>query len=227
MRLYTMHNGKPITLEAGSRQESILAEYENMAEGYDSGSEECGWNAPNILAQTLYDMKIVAPDIKVVDFAVGTGALTRAFRESDETGQSLKITATDLSPAMLEQCEKKGIADHLIHQDITKPWSLPKGATDIVAATGVAEYLTDNELGKVVKEAVQTLKSGGVLAFTFLPAAEGAPPSKPNEQQAHQISYVQRLFERNGIELQTTKDFDAYSSKDGTTIQHTLVVGMT
>jgi len=63
--------------------------------------------------------------------------------------------------------------------------------------------------------------------FTFLPAAEGAQPSKPNEQQAHQISYVQRLFERNGIELQTTKDFDAYRSKDGTTIQHTLVVGMT
>jgi len=72
-----MHNGKPIMLESGSRQESILAEYENMAEGYDSGSEECGWNAPNILAQTLYDMKIVAPDIKVVDFYIFAGSRRR------------------------------------------------------------------------------------------------------------------------------------------------------
>lgn len=216
---------KPIVPEEGSRQGKILKEYELMARGYDTGSEECGWNAPNVLAQTLDKMGMIKPGMDVVDFAVGTGALTGAFRKSSSAGQSLHITATDLSPAMLEKCREKGEADELIQQDITKPWSFPKHSKDIVAATGVAEYLTDAELAAVIKEAGHTLKSGGILAFTFLPAAEGTQPSKPDEQQQHQISYVRKLFEENGIELQSAEEFDAYRADDGSTVKHVLALG--
>lgn len=208
--------------ETGSRQKAILAEYQDMAKGYDTGSEECGWSAPDILVETLEKMGKIKPDMAVVDFAAGTGALTEAFRNST-TGQSLHIIATDLSPAMLEECREKNVADKLVQQDITKPWSVPENSKDIVAATGVAEYLTDSELAEVCSEAAKTLKSGGVLALTFLPVSEGAELSK---QQEHRVSYVHNLFKENGIALQSSEEFDAYRSDDGNTVRHVLVVGV-
>ena len=221
-----MDKERPDTHEIKPRQEQILREYEAMAAGYDAGSKECGWNAPNVLVQALDRKRMIKPNMDVLDFAAGTGALAEGFRKSELGGSSLNITAADISPAMLKTCQEKGIADKLIQQDITKSWKFAKNSQNIVAATGVAEYLTHDELATVVKEAGHTLKPGGVLAFTFLPAAEGAPLSSPDEQQAHQISYVQKLCEENGMRLQPFEEFDAYRADDGTTVKHVLALGM-
>lgn len=210
---------------AGSRQEKVLQEYELMARGYDKGSEECGWAAPAILVQTLEKMGMIKPGMTIVDFAVGTGALTGAFRASSEAGSSLHIAATDLSPSMLEECRKKNTANELIQQDITKPWQFSGGSKDIVAGTGVAEYLTHDELSSVVREAALTLKPGGMLAFTFLPAAEGAPLSRPEEQQRHQLSYIEKLLNENGVALRSADEFDAYKADDGSVVRHVLALG--
>jgi len=208
--------------EPGSRQEVILAEYEAMAQGYDAGSKECGWSAPAMLVKTLERMGRLQPGMAVLDFATGTGALSEAFRHS-APGASLQIAATDLSPAMLEQCRAKNVADTLAQQDITKSWAAAKASKDIIAATGVAEYLTDDELARVVREAAQALKAGGTLAFTFLPRIEGVMAS---HQQEHSVSYVEDLFRDNGLALQTAQAFDAYQDSDGGTVKHVLAVGM-
>ena len=94
-----------------------------MAAGYDQGSAECGWSAPATLARTLDEMELLQPGTRVVDFAAGTGDLSKAFRDSHD-GKTLHITATDLSPEMLDQARKKDVADVLYEQDITKPWGI-------------------------------------------------------------------------------------------------------
>ena len=127
---------------------------------------------------------------------------------------------------MLEKCREKNIADDLRQQDITRPWQFTRQSKDIIAATGVAEYLTHDELGNVVGEAAGTLKQGGVLAFTFLPAAEGAPLSRPDEQQQHQLSYIQKLYKENGMDFQAAVPFDAYCADDGSVIRHVLALGV-
>lgn len=197
-----------------------------MAAGYDAGSDECGWDAPNVLVRKLEQLQLIKPDMSVIDFAVGTGALSSAFRQSGAAGKTLRITATDLSPAMLEQCRAKNVADELVQQDITKPWQFPAASRDIVAATGVAEYLTHDEIAKVIKQASKTLKTGGILAFTFLSAAEGSALSSPDEQQQHQISYIEKLCAENGITLQDAESFDAYRADDGSAVKHVLVLGL-
>ena len=179
--------------------------------------------APNVLVHTLEKNNLIKPGMAVVDFAAGTGALTEAFR-AGKAGASLHITAADLSPAMLEKCAAKNIADALIRQDITKQWAVPENSKDIVAATGVGEYLTDPELAGVIAQAARVLKKGGSLAFTFLPAAEGA--SQQHVQQEHTVSFVREQCRAHGIDLQSAGPFDAYRASDGSTVRHIAAIGV-
>ncbi len=206
------------------RQQEIVAEYDDMAPGYDTAAENCGWQAPKKLVGTLEEQGLIGAGMRVVDFAAGTGALASAFRASGK-GLSLRITAKDLSPAMLEQCRAKGVADVLIRQDITQPWPLPPASQDIAAATGVGEYLTDRELGAVIGEAARALKPGGAFAFTFLPVeAEGR--ASPDAQKRHSVSYVADQCRQHGIALRSAEPFDAYRANDGTTVRQVLALGM-
>lgn len=205
--------------QKGTRQDHIRTEYADMAEGYDAGSAGCGWAAPALLVRALEKMNLIKPSASVVDFAAGTGDLSKAFRDA-HNGKTLHILATDLSPEMLEQAKAKDVADELHIQDITKPWDVADGSVDIAAATGVWEYLTDSELEPVIEHAARALKMGGVLAFSFLPAAEGN-----GTQQAHDSNRIHEICEKNGIELKHQNLFDAYKANDGSTVRHVLAVG--
>lgn len=203
-----------------TRQEEIRQEYADMAKGYDQGSADCGWSAPATLARTLGEMGFLRPGVRVVDFAAGTGDLSKAFRNSHD-GKTLHITATDLSPEMLDQARAKGVADALHEQDITRPWDMADGSVDVAAATGVWEYLKDDELDPVISHAAQALREGGVLAFSFLPASEG-----DGTQHAHTEERIREVCEKNGIDLKAEKKFEAYRAGNGRIFHHILAVGL-
>ncbi len=204
-----------------TRQDTIREEYAAMAKGYDAGSADCGWSAPTTLANTMKDMSLIKPGMRIVDFAAGTGDLSKAFREGVD-GKTLHITATDLSPEMLDMARKKGVADELAQQDITKAWSMPKETVDIAAATGVWEYLTDAELEPVIQNAANALKKGGILAFSFLPASERGNESV---QQGHSEERIRGILAQNGIGLEKEEKFPAYRTDSGTIMHHVLAIG--
>ena len=95
------------------------------------------------------------------------------------------------------------------------------GSVDVAAATGVWEYLKDDELEPVISHAARALKEGGVLAFSFLPATEG-----DGTQHAHTEERIREVCEKNGIDLKSETPFEAYRADNGRVIHHVLAVGL-
>lgn len=207
----------------------VRQEYALMASGYDTGSRDSGWNAPWFVARRLADMDLISPNARILDFAAGTGALSGALRKySKENDINFHITATDLSPEMIEQGRGKGHADVFAVQDITKPWRAVVGAESIsvAASTGVGEYLTAEALDTTIGHASHVLEAGGAFAFTFLPEDEKARHPEIHMQQAHSIDGVRDTFCRHGIELHTAESFDAYRLPNASIVRHVLAVGI-
>jgi ubiquinone/menaquinone biosynthesis C-methylase UbiE len=202
--------------------DDISKTYDSMAPGYDKGSEGAGWRGPEAIVSALGNA--ITPRQSVLDIGAGTGLLSKAFRKTT-AGASLHITAMDFSAGMLNECRKAGHANYFVEQDITMPWNIANNSRHIVALSGVTEHLNDAALGKVIKESRRTLKPGGKLAFTFLPAAEDAPPSKPGEQQKHKVSDIEKMCQENGIRLESVREFPAYQGTTGT-VTHAVAVGV-
>jgi predicted TPR repeat methyltransferase len=196
----------------------VKQEYAEMADNYDAGSENCRWQAPTEVLNTLKSMRLIRHGMRIVDFAAGTGLLTEQFRQQIG-GASHHITAMDLSPDMLDKIREKRIANVLIQQDITSPWKIDPSKADLVAATGVGEYLTTHQVALAVQEASQALKKGGHMAFTYRPVEPDV-----TGQKLHAPGEIKSVFEKAGLTVVHEKGFNAYTSDNGQSINHTLLI---
>lgn len=189
-----------------------------MAAGYDNGSKDCGWSAPVFVQRKLEHRGLLKPKTRIIDFAAGTGLLSESFR-SRIGGNSLHITALDISHDMLQQLRTKRIADVLSAQDITKPWNVKRQSFDLAAATGVGEYLTDRQLRLTIANSAIALKKGGHLAFTYRP-----DDSNDHGQKLHSPNTVRTIFEKAGFKILEDEPFAAYTSDNGKIINHQYIL---
>lgn len=198
--------------------DEVQAEYRDMASGYDQGSHETGWSAPQVVQKSLEKRGLLHPSSRVIDFAAGTGLLSEAFRNKTG-GHAFHITALDLSRDMLDKLKVKRVANILRQQDITKPWNVPRNSFDVAAATGVGEYLTGDQLDRTIRNAATALKKGGHVAFTY------RPDDEPDEtQKLHSRSDVRQTFRKAGFEIVEDTSFAAYTANDGQTVNHQYIL---
>jgi ubiquinone/menaquinone biosynthesis C-methylase UbiE len=115
----------------------------------------------------------IKPGMMVMELGCGSGAFTTfVAREVGETG---KVYAVDIQPAMLQQLERKLAKAE--NQDIrnielkqASAYELPfeDGTVDLVYMVTVLQEIPDR--GRALREVNRVLKPGGILAVTeFLP----------------------------------------------------------
>lgn len=141
----------------------VRAMYDDWARSYDKEFVGNQYSAPEVLCEQLSEtLNIDRPHIKILDVGIGTGWLSKRFKERNP---SCHITGVDISAGMLHQCKKNGLADVLVQRDFQKD-GLPfeDGEFDVVVSSGVFELLRKPDV--VIGEMGRVLKDGGGFSFT-------------------------------------------------------------
>ena len=109
--------------------EACLAYYRDWAASYDTGfAQDMQYLLPAHVAAAFLGTGAGGP---VLDVGAGTGLLAERLRDMGFAGA---IDAADFSPEMLEKARPKGLYDHLIRADITRPLDLPRCYAGIVSS---------------------------------------------------------------------------------------------
>jgi len=117
-------------------------QYAKHAQQYDFLCAASQWAGPQKLVAAFNKLGLITPQIEIIDCGTGTGLLMKELRQIKEIGSTLNLLGMDFSPEMLEKCREKDVADKLIEQDVTHTWPFVDSSKDLIAATGITEYLS-------------------------------------------------------------------------------------
>jgi len=137
--------------------EETQALYKDWAGTYDADVTEAGYATPARLAKALAGL---APDktAPLLDFGCGTGLSGAALT----TEGFSTIDGTDITPAMLDQAETRGVYRKLW---LSRPGAAPPKGYAMITATGVIS------LGAAPPDTLasllDTLSTGGLLALSY------------------------------------------------------------
>lgn len=134
-----------------------------------------------------------AGGLDIVDLGCGTGLCGPLLRDLART-----LTGVDLSPAMLEKAQSKGVYDSLHVGDIGAFLQNATAAYDLIVAADVFPYVGD--LQEAFERSRGALRPGGVLAFSVEAADTDAPfVLRPTDRYAHARTYLRELAPRYGF----------------------------
>jgi ubiquinone/menaquinone biosynthesis C-methylase UbiE len=154
------------------RKEFLAALFDRLAPSYDN----VGVTYFTAFAQRLVDLTGVRPGEHVLDVGCGSGAAT--FAAAEAVGRDGRVTAIDLSPAMVERTAADATARGLPHVDVrvgdAEAPDFPEGSTfDVVLCAFVVFFLPDPMAALRAYRAL--LPSGGRLGLTTFPAQPDGP----------------------------------------------------
>jgi predicted TPR repeat methyltransferase len=151
-----------------------------------------GYRVPEMLARAIADTR-PAHLLDVLDLGCGTGLCGAALRPLART-----LRGVDLSPAMVEKAQARGVYDEVILGEMLAPLRDRAGAFDLIVATDVLIYVGD--LAPVFDAAAQALRPGGMLAFSVEAGAGDRYYLQPKTRRyAHAQPYVQHLADIYGF----------------------------
>jgi predicted TPR repeat methyltransferase len=176
-----------------AQHDVYAAEYDNQVQAYDC-------HLTDVLFGLCY--AFIQPGQRMLDAGIGSGLSAELFARA-----GLKVSGMDFSPAMLEVCQAKGIAQELKQHDLQQiPWPYPSGAFDHLVCCGVLHFIPDPE--PVFAEARRVLREEGLFAFT----SKVAPPAENGLQKydrqtvgefaiySHSQDYLESLIEQCAFE---------------------------
>lgn len=173
--------------------DAYAAEYDDQVRAYGS-----------YLAEALFGLcyESLQPGQSLLDLGIGSGLAAALF-----TRAGLRVHGVDFSPAMLDVCRAKGIAEELRQHDLRQlPWPYPDRTFDHLVCCGVFHFIP--ELEGIFEEASRVLRDGGLFAFTTKsPLRLGAlqekyeqHPSDGLDVFAHTPEYVGSVIEQSHFE---------------------------
>ena len=113
-----------------------------------------------VLRQQRYQQ--TAPELRVLDAGIGTGAMAIAFR--NEIGRRFRIDGIDISPEMLRQADRelhKCDVDLTLRQGELTDLSYADNTFDVVLVAHVLEHLPDPQIA--LAEIFRVLRPGGIM----------------------------------------------------------------
>lgn len=148
------------------KQEQCQAHFDHIASNYEGMYLRMGYPDPAYVSKLVTKMSKVekkAPqDIKVLDFACGTGLVGKNLSEQGFTN----IVGLDVSPNMLEEASNKGVYSELHEHTLGNAADFPaqfKNKFDVVTATGL---INNNHMDyQIFEEMILSLKKGGYAVF--------------------------------------------------------------
>lgn len=154
-----------------------------------------------------------------LEIGCGTGKNTEWLCRKTE-----KLTAVDLSEAMLEKAKEKILAPHVqfLQADVTRPWPFEKSAYDLVSFSLVLEHIKD--LDFIFHETAEALLPGGYVYIGELhPFKQYAGSKARFETEAglqivncynHHISDFVQPAKKHGLQLVDIHEFFDDSKKE-------------
>lgn len=194
--------------------------HDESAGAYDRSAREARW-FPEVLFGLCFEY--LRPGERLLALGVGTGLCIAPF-----AGFGLHVTGADNSPAMLDACRAKGLAECLTELDLRDlPWPWPAGHFDHVIASGVLHFL--DELDGVLQESARMIGPGGVVAFTSKVSRDAPAPGRDAGRHtsemlggvpifSHRRGYLDSVLSRCGLrvrkELQVSVGVDSHDRHD-------------
>lgn len=135
--------------------------YDEWAASYDEDTVGgMGYVAPALAARRL--ASLVSAGDTVLDTGCGTGLVGAELARLAE----VTIDGVDLSTAMLERAEQRGVYRNLTTADLTRPMAFEDDTYDALVCVGI---LTEGHLGpEPLDEMVRVVRPGGPLVATVL-----------------------------------------------------------
>ena len=137
----------------------------------------------------------------VLDLGCGTGLCAPLFKP-----WSRSLTGVDLSPKMVAKADELGLYDKLIVGDLLQPLSSAENCYDLVLAADVFVYL--GKLDAVVMSCAQSMRQGGILAFSveFLQEGDSDYILHTGGRYAHTRSYIERLVDNSPLSIHVASE---------------------
>ncbi len=143
---------------------ALMRWLESSPHRYDAGMRVLTFGRVTRLHAALAEAAAPGPGRHVLEIGCGTGAVTRRLVE-----RGARVTALDQNPEMVEQARLR-LADvpagavHWIERTASEIDALPEDGFDAVVASLCLSEMSSSERGFVLKQALQRLRPGGVLA---------------------------------------------------------------
>lgn len=141
-------------------KEELMEAYSEWAEDYDSDLDEnYGYVAPKLTARALTRV-LGDKNARILDAGAGTGLVGEVLHEMGYRN----LDALDFSLEMLEEAEKKGVYNKLMHVDLNKPLDMDDDAYDAVICVGTFTY--GHVKPAALNELIRITRPGGYITFT-------------------------------------------------------------
>ncbi len=163
----------------------IVGYFDLFAETFDAQLVDVlGYSVPEDLHGLLAETRRTFPH--VLDLGCGTGLAGPLLHSFAGT-----LIGIDLSRKMLEKAADKSVYDHLIEGDFLVFLDHQPECFDLIFAADVLVYFGD--LAQLLKSAAQSLKPGGLFAFSIECTHEADYTILPSGRFAHGASYIEDL----------------------------------
>lgn len=166
-------------------QDYIISYFNKFAEFFDAQLVDVlGYTAPEDLHRLLAGTRRTFPD--VLDLGCGTGLAGPLLQSLAGT-----LTGVDLSRKMLEKAEERRVYDWLIEGEILRTLECQPDCFDLIFAADVLIYFGD--LVQLMSSVAQSLKPGGLFAFSIECTSDAGYTLLPSGRFAHSPAYIEEL----------------------------------
>lgn len=177
------------TTTPASYVRSLFDSYAGEFEEHLAG--QLHYRVPELLREAIVSLE---PDrtFDTLDLGCGTGLCGAQFRPL-----SRNLTGVDLSPAMIEKANARGIYDRLITGDIAEAMSGQEDKFDLILAGDLFVYVGD--LDHVFADAGRTLRNGGLLGFSIERHDGEGYLLHSKVRFAHSLDYIRSLSRKHRL----------------------------
>lgn len=179
----------------------VRTTFDQFAAEFEDTLTALGYCAPERLAAAVA-AEGVEPEsgLSILDAGCGTGLCAPFLRPA-----ALWLEGVDLSGGMLERAQARGLYDRLTEAELTAFLTRHPARYDVILAADVLCYFGD--LVAVLAAARDSLRPGGLLAFTVERLEGGAPYRvNPHGRYAHDRGYVTATVADAGLVLSVLRD---------------------
>lgn len=146
----------------------------------------------------------------VADLGTGTGLVLQLLRHDFPAAV---LDGYDFSPAMLDKCRAKNLADTLTECDLSeRHWPIRQGSVDFVTSSGLLDMIRNT--GQFLGNVRDILKPGGVAALTYETQAIGRKGFliKPSTG-SHTPQEMEQMADDAGFDIVNHEHFLGYVSQ--------------
>ena len=167
--------------------------FDSYADHYDRHiTGKLGYRAPQLVERAVREVVGSRSGLQVLDLGCGTGLFGERIRPLAD-----HLVGVDVSPNMLAQAADRGCYDNLVKADLLDYLAAAhRRSFDLIAAVDVFSYM--GSLRRAINKAANTLKTGGLLAFS-VEAGSGDYTLDQTGRYQHSKTYLATLRSDCGL----------------------------